>query len=282
MRGFQRKRGLRADASCGRQTWSALVEAGYRLGDRLLYYTTPMLRGDDVASLQRQLSSLGFDMGRIDGIFGDATQRALLDFQRNAGLTVDATCGPETVAALERLGSRSEGRDYVSRVREREELRRSPTTLAGRRVVVGHSGGLDALARAVTRTLVGAGAIAVSLHPTEGSAQAAQANAAGADVYLGLSTTATAAGCTVAYYAGHGFESAGGRRLAQCLDDELSPILGVPGEVVGMAIPILRETRMPAVLCELGPPSLVVEHGAELAAACRRAFTCWTETLPQI
>ena len=49
------RRGLRP------QTWSALVEAGRRLGDRFLYRRTPMLRGDDVAELQQRLSALGFD-----------------------------------------------------------------------------------------------------------------------------------------------------------------------------------------------------------------------------
>ena len=38
----------RRDGVCGPQTWSALVEAGFRLGDRLLYHRRPMLRGDDV------------------------------------------------------------------------------------------------------------------------------------------------------------------------------------------------------------------------------------------
>ena len=42
---FQYRRGLRVDGVCGRQTWSALVEAGRRLGDRFLYRRSPMLRG---------------------------------------------------------------------------------------------------------------------------------------------------------------------------------------------------------------------------------------------
>ena len=45
-----------------------------------------MQRGDDVADLQQRLSTLGFDTGRVDGIFGDRTSRALAEFQRNAGL----------------------------------------------------------------------------------------------------------------------------------------------------------------------------------------------------
>ncbi|MGH9296524.1 MAG: peptidoglycan-binding domain-containing protein, partial [Acidimicrobiales bacterium] len=46
---FQRDRGLRGDGICGAHTWSSVVEAGFSLGDRLLYRRAPMLHGDDVA-----------------------------------------------------------------------------------------------------------------------------------------------------------------------------------------------------------------------------------------
>ena len=39
--------------------------------------------GDDVAELQQRLSALGFDSGRVDGIFGDLTSAALGEFQRD-------------------------------------------------------------------------------------------------------------------------------------------------------------------------------------------------------
>ncbi|MHB8671849.1 MAG: peptidoglycan-binding protein [Acidimicrobiales bacterium] len=281
VRSFQAKRGLRIDGICGRQTWGGLVEAGFRLGDRLLYLTTPMQRGDDIAALQRHLGALGFDAGRVDGIFGDRTQRALMDFQRNAGLTVDATCGPATILAIERLGGRAASADHVARVREREELRRGPGTLRDRRVAVGEPGGLGALARAVAHALQEAGAQVVTLHAAEGSDQAAQANGADAEVYLGLAPADD--GCLTAYYSGHGYESAGGRRLAECLQVEIAPLLGrTVAEPEGMALPVLRETRMPAVLCELGPPSALVSRSQAIALACRRGVACWAETLPEL
>ncbi|MCU1461957.1 MAG: putative peptidoglycan-binding protein [Acidimicrobiales bacterium] len=285
LRAFQAERGLRIDGVCGEQSWSAVVEAGWHLGERLLYYTTPMLRGDDVAGLQRRLGQLGFDAGRVDGIFGERAQAALLDFQRNAGLTTDAVCGPATLATLDRLGAGGRG-DPVEGVRERAALRETSGTLRGQTLVVGENGGLDALAGAVARVLVAAGATVVTLHQPDESEQAAQANAIGAAAYLGLAA-APDAGCTVAYYAAHGFESAGGRRLAECLQSELPGVLGgpaggAPGSPTGMSLAVLRETRMPAVVCELGPPTALVEHGARLAAACERAFTCWVEGLAEV
>ena len=74
---FQEARGLPADGVCDRVTWMALVDASWELGDRTLYLRVPNLRGDDVAELQRQLGRLGFDPGRVDGIFGPNTTAAL-------------------------------------------------------------------------------------------------------------------------------------------------------------------------------------------------------------
>src|SRR5665811_661604 len=48
---FQLDRGLPADGIVGQDTWRALYEAGYRLGDRLLYDRRPMFRGDDVGAV---------------------------------------------------------------------------------------------------------------------------------------------------------------------------------------------------------------------------------------
>ena len=74
-----------------------------------------------------------------------------------------------------------------------------------------------------------------------------------------------------------------GRRLAECIQDEVPAVLGVKaGEPAGMALPVLRETRMPAVLCELGPPPVVVARGAELACAFSRALERWVRTLDSV
>ena len=101
VREFQVKRGLRLDGVCGAETWNALIESGYQLGDRLLYLSRPFARGDDVATLQRRLNMLGFHAGREDGIFGPQTERALREFQLNFGMAVDGQCGRATL-----LGSR--------------------------------------------------------------------------------------------------------------------------------------------------------------------------------
>jgi N-acetylmuramoyl-L-alanine amidase len=278
VRAFQEHRGLRVDGACGPQTWSSLVEAGYRPGDRLLYHRSPMLRGDDVATLQRRLSALGFDTGRVDGIFGPQTARAVGEFQRNAGLTVDATCGRDTLLALQRLGDRGDAPSVVATIREREALRSAPRTLAGQRIVIGQAGGLDAIVHAVTKVLTRAGGVVVTLNDPDESSQAQQANAVGATAYVGLAVTPERACCTSAYYAHAvtGTESAAGRRLAERVQAVVPVAVGVPnGGVRGMRIPILRETRMPAVLSEISPLSVVVERSAALAVGLLDAISSW-------
>jgi N-acetylmuramoyl-L-alanine amidase len=84
---------------------------------------------------------------------------------------------------------------------------------------------------------------------------------------------------SVAYYAVPGFESVGGRHLADLLHQRLSAIAPVaPDGTHGMRLAVLRETRMPAVLCEFGPVAEVVKATPRVVLAVVSAVTCWVET----
>jgi N-acetylmuramoyl-L-alanine amidase len=274
VRSFQAARGLAASGVCDSTTWHQLVEAGHRLGDRLLYLHAPKLRGDDVAELQLRLGSLGFDAGRVDGIFGSETERALVDFQRNAGLPTDGIAGQDTVRELGRLGAKSDQRDPVAVVRERERLRRSPRSLVDRRVVLGEFGGSAAAVLATARQLRTLGASVITLHHPDASRQANDANASDAELYLAVDTTADAACCAM-YFATTGFVSTGGLRLAQIVAAAAAEVLQTAPTSLGNRTPVLRETRMPAVQLRVGPAGLVGTHLATLAAALVAAIEHW-------
>jgi N-acetylmuramoyl-L-alanine amidase len=86
------------------QTFQALEEARWKLGDRSLYLQpSPLMRGDDVAQLQNRLTDMGFDCGKTDGIFGTKTEIAVKEFQKSVGTNDDGKCGPATITALIRL-----------------------------------------------------------------------------------------------------------------------------------------------------------------------------------
>ena len=57
--------------------------------------------GSAVRSLQRDLKTLGYYTGNIDGEFGNATKTAVEKFQRAQGLTVDGKAGDITLDAIE-------------------------------------------------------------------------------------------------------------------------------------------------------------------------------------
>ena len=103
IRAFQQTRLLFADGIVEDNTWTELVEAGYKPGERLLYLRVPYMRGDDVLYLQRRLDDLGFDCGPVDGIFSPALEVAVTEFQRNAGLNVDGIVGETTFDRLRQL-----------------------------------------------------------------------------------------------------------------------------------------------------------------------------------
>lgn len=277
---FQRAHGLDPTGVCDQATWNALVEASYRLGDRALYHTRPMLRGDDIADLQMRLGSLGFDAGRVDGIFGPETERAVADFQRNAGLTSDGVAGVLTIEELRRLSARADTTRSVAAVREDEERRRGPRQLPGFRIAVGENGPFHALVHLVSRQLREAGAVVLEEHHPDWSTQARHANVFGAHTFVAI-TAADDDSCDIAYFATTGYTSAGGRDLAALCLEVLPGALGVDqASTSGMRLAILRETRMPAVLCRIGAPARVVARNAEVSTAITEAIRRWVHDPP--
>jgi len=138
---FQQQRGLLVDAVVGPNTWREIVEAGYAVGDRLLYLRVPYFRGDDVLSLQVKLNLLGFNAGPERGIFDQRVDAAVKDFQHNAGLLPDGIVGESTLTKLEALRKAESGREG-KKIPERDQGFATARELAGQTVVVdpGHGG----------------------------------------------------------------------------------------------------------------------------------------------
>lgn len=279
VRQFQRTRGLPADGVVTDETWLALVEAGYTLGDRLLLRTRLPLRGDDVVELQQRLNQLGFDAGNEDGIFGRSTQAGVEEFQRNTGLAVDGRVGPATVQQLRRLRRDHQRVGAGVRARQRERLRGwMGQTLTSRRLLIDPAYGPEspgpigptgvvaadvtwAIGNQLAARVNAAGASALlSRGPRtspSGSARARLANDLDADAVISISANAlanpAARGAASYYFGTAQFMSESGQRLAGTLLDELVAHDWVPDcRVHPMTWAILRETRMTAVVVEPG------------------------------
>lgn len=295
VRRFQQTAGLLVDGIVGPQTWDALLAHGFRLGDRLLYYREPMIRGSDVMELQSRLNALGFDCGRADGVFGPRTESALRQFQAQAGVLADGVFGPESLAALRTLGPRGElrlpgspsetfpvdhglahAKIFVDTPSPSEHRYSPATDSEVSRVAC-------SIARCLGRQLKARGTRVVLSQTRELLTQrdrAAVANEWGADAVLSLSLNwheePAAHGTACYYYAGDAGYSAAGKRLASLCQRELVQSLGTTDlRIHGRAWDILRLTQAPAVVVEPGfisspheRSTLLSTENHEAIAAC--------------
>lgn len=279
VRAFQQQRGITVDGIVGPETYHALDEARWRLGDRILSYTPGRLTaGDDVATLQQRLLDMGFDCGRVDGLFGVETEHALREFQRNVGIRADGTCGPATFKALNQLARTVVG-GRAHAMRESEAITAAGPTLAGKLVIIdpGHGGadhgvqghGLDEaavvydLARRIEGRLTATGSTAFLTRGPDATLdevdRAQFANAADADLVISLHVDAhgspDAAGCATYYYGADrlGHHSSVGERFADLVQREICARTDlVDLRTHPKTWDLLRRTRMPAVRIEIG------------------------------
>lgn len=131
VRAFQQQFGLSEDSVVSDETWSALVDASFTFGDRTLYLRLPHFHGRDVRVLQQALNALGFACGATDGIFGAFTERAVREFQRNAGLRHDGIVGPGTVRTILNLRHVWEGKEGKPHSAAQAGAARAAEVLAG-------------------------------------------------------------------------------------------------------------------------------------------------------
>lgn len=268
IRSFQQARGLNVTGLVDGVTARALEEAGWKLGDRSLYVQTLLLlRGDDVAALQSRLVEMGFDCGRVDGIYGVRTESAVKEFQKSAGVTVDGRCGPETVIALLRLVRVvSGGKPTI--LRESATQKTRGPALANKVIVLDSEGSdelsfiYDIAQRAEGRLLALGASVFLSRGPQNNpseSARIAFANSSGADLmislHIDLYQNDSAHGVATYFYGSdaHGVHSIVGERFASLVQREICARTDLLNcRTHAKTWDLLRLTRAPAVRIDIG------------------------------
>ncbi len=277
---FQQQRSLTVDGVVGPVTFRTLEEARWRLGDRILHNQIHNpLAGDDVAQLQQRLSSMGFDSGRVDGIFGPHTEAALRDFQKNVGMPVDGTCGPTTFKALQRLSRTVVGGSPLA-LRAEEQFHASGLTPLGKVVVLDPGHGADDagilmgtlaeadivsdLAARIEGRLVATGMLVFLTRGKDGNHLTDQqrahfANSAGAQLCVSLHVdqddNTVANGVATYYYGNERYSTVSplGQRFAELVQRHIVTATDLSNcRSHAKTWDLLRLTTMPTVLIEVG------------------------------
>ena len=266
IRSFQQARGLDVTGFVDAVTARALEESQWKLGDRSLYlHNVDLMRGDDVAALQTRLTEMGFDCGRVDGIYGPRTEAAVKDFQKSVGATVDGKCGPATIIALIRLTKIVSG-GVPSTLRQNATRQSRGPALANKVIVLNPDSDNEIVYDVAVRTegrLLALGASVfltrgVSNNPSEQD-RIKFSNKSNADLMIALSldsyTNEKAHGAATYFYGSdaHGVHSIVGERFASLVQREICARTDLANcRTHAKTWDLLRLTTAPTVRIDLG------------------------------
>ena len=268
IKAFQQARGLSVSGAIDKPTEVALEEARWKLGDRSLKVQQPLMRGDDVAALQARLVEMGFNPGRVDGIYGPTTEKAVVEFQRSVGTKTDGICGPGTVISLMRLLRTVTGGAPTELRAQADRAKRGPA-LSEKVIVLDPSPRPEIsaltydLAQKVEGRLVALG-VSVSLTRSADGAPSeleriAIANSATADLVISIGVdnypNEKAHGVATFFYGSdqHGLHSLVGERFATLVQREICARTDLANNRThAKTWDLLRLTQAPTIRLELG------------------------------
>jgi N-acetylmuramoyl-L-alanine amidase len=269
IRSFQQARGLHVTGELNEATLRALDESRWKLGDRSLnLQPSPMMRGDDVAALQSRLTEMGFNCGRVDGIYGEMTEAAVKEFQKSAGVKVDGKCGPATIIALLRLTKIVSG-GAPAALRESAAQKNRGPALANKVIVLDPGSGEDEaeivydITRRIEGRLLALGASVFLTRGTQNNPTEAEriafTNESSADLLISLHvdrhTNPQARGVATFFYGSdqHGIHSIVGEKFASLVQREICARTDLINcRTHAKTWDSLRLTKAPAVRVELG------------------------------
>jgi N-acetylmuramoyl-L-alanine amidase len=211
---------------------------------------------------------MGFNCGRVDGIFGPMTEAAVKDFQKSVGAKVDGRCGPATIIALLRLTKTISG-GAPAVLRESATQKNRGPALANKVIVIDPAFGeteaeivYDLAQRLEGRLL----ALGASVFLTRGprnvlteSQIISFSNKNSADLVISLHTdshkNSSAHGVSTYFYGSdaHGIHSIVGERFASLVQREICARTDLLNcRTHAKTWDVLRLTQAPAVRVDLG------------------------------
>jgi N-acetylmuramoyl-L-alanine amidase len=223
------------------------------------------MHGDDIAALQSRLTEMGFDCGRVDGVFGPRTELAVKDFQKSVGATIDGKCGPATIIALIRLTKIVSG-GTPSTLRQNATQQSRGPALANKVIVLNPDGDnqlvYDVAVRTEGRLLALGASVFLTRGATNNPSEAERilfSNKSAADLMISLNVDSygneKAHGAATYFYGSdaHGVHSIVGERFASLVQREICARTDLTNcRTHAKTWDLLRMTMAPTVRIDLG------------------------------
>jgi N-acetylmuramoyl-L-alanine amidase len=239
------------------------------------------MHGDDIATLQSRLTEMGFDCGRVDGIYGPRTETAVKDFQKSVGATIDGKCGPATIIALIRLTKIVSG-GVPSTLRQNAVQQSRGPALANKVIVLNPDGAdqlvYDVAVRTEGRLLALGASVFLTRGATNNPSEAERisfSNKSAADLMISLNVDSypneKAHGAATYFYGSdaHGVHSIVGERFASLVQREICARTDLTNcRTHAKTWDLLRMTMAPTVRIDLG----YVSNPGDLARLTRPDF----------
>ena len=104
VKAFQKRNDIYADGIAGPTTLAKLYSSSARKASSVVAHLGSLkqgMNGSAVRTLQKNLKTLGYYSGTVDGDYGDGTMAAVKSFQTSFGLKADGIAGKSTLNAIE-------------------------------------------------------------------------------------------------------------------------------------------------------------------------------------
>jgi N-acetylmuramoyl-L-alanine amidase len=224
---------------------------------------------------------MGFDCGRVDGIYGPRTEGAVKEFQKSVGATVDGRCGPATIIALIRLTKIVSG-GVPSTLRQNATQQSRGPALANKVIVLNPDGDDQLVYDVAVRTEGRLLALGASVFLTRGAnnnptehERIAFSNKSNADLMISLNVDSysneKAHGAATYFYGSdaHGVHSIVGERFASLVQREICARTDLANcRIHAKTWDLLRLTTAPTVRIDLG----YVSNPGDMARLSRPDF----------
>ncbi|NNN21440.1 MAG: hypothetical protein HKL80_05490 [Acidimicrobiales bacterium] len=175
---------------------------------------------------------------------------------------------------------RHESNRLVSEIKEVERWKEH-TSRRDLRIMLCDGGGAGICISSISKLLLNNGVQTSISHSFSQQRQAQEANVFNADlcIVVGLedSDKLSSLLVTLSYYSGYSYVSLPAKNLVEEIEQGFKQLFGAgKSRAGGLSLPVLRETKMPTLICTFTSPSFLLQNLAEITQILDNSILNWS------